>query len=67
MKQVTLIIIAAVLVSSCSTSNLAHTPSRREIRKAMSYSTSDYAMPEVKMGAGAVSPYKYATIELEKH
>ena len=55
-----LAIIAIVALSSCSTRSLAHTPSKREIRKAMSYSTSEYAMPDTYMGPGSVSPYKYA-------
>ena len=35
-------------MSSCSTSKIAHTPSKRDIKRAMSYSTSDYAVPHMK-------------------
>jgi len=55
MKQLLAIILVAATVSSCSTSNLAHKPSRREIREAMSYSTSDYTMPRVKNNTGVCS------------
>ena len=55
MKQLLAIILVAATVSSCSTSNLAHKPSRREIREAMSYSTSDYTMPHVKNNTGVCS------------
>jgi hypothetical protein len=55
MKQLLAIILVAATVSSCSTSNLAHKPSKREIRKAMSYSTSDYAMPRVESNTGVSS------------
>lgn len=65
MKQVTFIILVAALASSCSTRSIAHTPSKREIRKAMSYSTSEYAMPEVKTGPSSVSPYKHARVEVQ--
>ena len=50
-----LAIIAIIALSSCSTSNLAHKPSRREIREAMSYSTSDYTMPRIKNNTGVCS------------
>ena len=53
-------LILITIFTSCSTRSLAHTPSKREIRKAMSYSTSEYATPDTYMGPGSVSPYKYA-------
>lgn len=55
-----------VLLTSCSTSNLAHKPSNREIRRAMSYSTWEYALPVVSMPEHTVSPFKHARIVLDK-
>jgi len=49
----------AVLASCSSSHSIAHTPSKREIRKAMRYSTSEYAMPDVKNNTGAVNKSKY--------
>jgi len=66
MKQLIAIILVAATVSSCSTSNLAHKPSKREIRRAMSYSTWEYAQPAVSMPAHSVSPFKHAVIVVDK-
>ena len=56
----TIMLLAIGLVAalaSCSTRSITHTPSKREIRKAMRYSTSEYAMPQVPMPAHSKSPY----------
>jgi hypothetical protein len=65
---ITLVVVATILASlaSCSTRSIAHTPSKREIRKAMSYSTWEYAQPAVSMPAHSVSPFKHAVIVLDK-
>lgn len=64
----TFLVVAAFLASlaSCSSRSLAHTPSNREIRRAMSYSTWEYAQPAVSMPEHAVSPFKHAVIVLDK-
>lgn len=66
MKQLLAIILVAAAVSSCSTSNLAHKPSSREIRRAMSYSTWEYAQPTVSMPKHSISPFKHAVIVQDK-
>jgi len=51
MKNILTIFVLISLVS-CSTTNKVKnisTPKKREIKKAMKYSTSDYAMPDMKI------------------
>jgi hypothetical protein len=44
-----LILIALIITTaSCSMRSIAHTPTRREINRAMKYSTWQYEMPRVK-------------------
>ena len=54
-------IILTAMMSSCSSSRVpnTHTPSKREIRKAMRYSTSEYAIPMVESNTGAVSRSRF--------
>jgi hypothetical protein len=58
-------IIITVMMSSCSTSRVpnVHTPSKREIRKAMRYSTSEYALPQVPLPPHSRSPYADMQVE----
>ena len=53
------LILTCLMTSCSSTQSIAHTPSKREIRKAMSYSTSEYAMPGVYSNTGTVGQSKY--------
>ena len=39
---------------SCTSTKIAHTPTRREINRAMKYSTSDYIMPHIKTNISQV-------------
>ena len=36
------------MMASCSSTQIAHRPSNREIKRAMKYSTSEYKMPYVQ-------------------
>ena len=67
---VLMLIIAVMLIASslmsCSTRSIAHTPSKREIRKAMSYSTWEYAQPAVSMPHYTQSPFKKAVVEVNR-
>lgn len=42
-------IILLFILTSCCTRQIAHTPTRREINKAMKYSTSQYIQPTIKI------------------
>lgn len=39
---------------SCTSTKIAHTPSKREIKRAMKYSTSEYKMPYVQTNISQV-------------
>jgi hypothetical protein len=43
-----------LLTSSCSSTKIAHTPTKREIKRAMKYSTSEYIMPHVQTNISQV-------------
>jgi hypothetical protein len=57
--------IVTFMMSSCSSTRVPniHTPSKREIRQAMRYSTSEYALPKVPMPAHSKSPYADMQVE----
>jgi hypothetical protein len=67
---VLMLIIAVMLIASslmsCSTRSIAHTPSKREIRKAMSYSTWEYSQPRVSMPRHMESRFKHAVVEVNR-
>jgi len=42
-------IILLFILASCTTRQIAHTPTRREINKAMRYSTSEYIQPTIRI------------------
>lgn len=67
---VLMLIIALMLVAnslmSCSTRSIAHTPSKREIRKAMSYSTWEYSQPEVSTPRHMQSRFKHAVVVVNR-
>jgi hypothetical protein len=42
------------IMTSCSSTKIAHTPSKREIKRAMKYSTSEYIMPHVQTNISQV-------------
>ena len=54
-------LIIVCMMSSCSTRRLPNTstPSKREIKKAMRYSTSSYINPTVPSSTGTVSQSNY--------
>ena len=66
----TLILIIVLLLglinglTSCSTRQIAHTPSNKEIKRAMRYSTSDYYLPQ--MPDNAVSNKSHFTFTYNK-
>jgi hypothetical protein len=41
-------------LTSCSSTKIAHTPTKREIKRAMKYSTSEYIMPYVQTNISQV-------------
>jgi hypothetical protein len=55
MKKLLLLLVVA---SSCTTRQIAKTPTRREIKKAMRYSTSDYIMPRYPSYNVSAASYK---------
>lgn len=65
-----MLIIAVMLIAnslmSCSTRSIAHTPSKREIRKAMSYSTWEYSQPEVSTPHHMQSRFKKAVVVVNR-
>ena len=42
------------IMTSCSSTKIAHTPTKREIKRAMKYSTSEYIMPHVQTNISQV-------------
>ena len=43
------IILTIFIISGCCTRQIVHTPTKREIKKAMKYSTSEYVQPQIKI------------------
>ena len=44
----TLLLIASIVLTSCNTRRIAHTPTRREINKSMKHSTWMYSTPYIR-------------------
>ena len=42
------------MMTSCSSTKIAHTPTKREIKRAMKYSSSEYKMPYVETNISQV-------------
>lgn len=45
---ITLFIVGLIFLPSCTTNKICSKPTRREIKKAMSYSTWKYVVPSIK-------------------
>ena len=46
-------------MTSCTSRQIAHTPTHREIKRAMKYSTSEYEMTPVKTTTGVVNQSRF--------
>ena len=66
MLIIALMLVANSLMSCRGTKYIAHTPSKRDINRAMSYSTWEYAQPEVSTGHSSKSRFKHAVVVLDK-
>jgi hypothetical protein len=48
MKKIVIIVGALVMFTSCTTNKICNTPTKKQINKAMSYSSWEYVMPKTQ-------------------
>ena len=68
MKVVLTLALGALLLSGCKTGRgICHTPTKREIRKAMSHSDWRYSTAQPEMGQHTQSIFNRAEVEVGRH